>query len=63
MDVAPSQPALRLATSGVFAYVRNPVHLGLGLLVAGIGVGFASDRTLVLLVPGGSCPSLRCGTQ
>jgi protein-S-isoprenylcysteine O-methyltransferase Ste14 len=50
-NVAPSQPALRLVTSGVFAYVRNPMYLGLGLLVAGIGVGFASDWTLVLLVP------------
>jgi protein-S-isoprenylcysteine O-methyltransferase Ste14 len=50
-NVAPSQPALRLVTSGVFAYVRNPMYLGLGLLVAGVGVGFASDWTLVLLVP------------
>jgi protein-S-isoprenylcysteine O-methyltransferase Ste14 len=50
-NVAPSQPALRLVTTGVFAYVRNPMYVGLGLLVAGVGVGFASDWILVLLVP------------
>jgi protein-S-isoprenylcysteine O-methyltransferase Ste14 len=50
-NVAPSQPALHLVTSGVFAYVRNPMYLGLGLLVAAISFGLASDWTLVLLVP------------
>jgi protein-S-isoprenylcysteine O-methyltransferase Ste14 len=50
-NVTPFQPALRLVTTGVFAYVRNPMYLGLGLLVAGVGVGFATDWILVLLVP------------
>jgi protein-S-isoprenylcysteine O-methyltransferase Ste14 len=50
-NVSPSQPALRLVTTGIYAYVRNPMYVGLGLLVAGVGVGFASDWTLVLLVP------------
>jgi protein-S-isoprenylcysteine O-methyltransferase Ste14 len=52
-NVAPSQPALRLVTTGIFAHVRNPMYVGLGLLLAGVGVGFASDWTLVLLVPAG----------
>ena len=50
-NVSPSQPALRIVTTGIYAYVRNPMYVGLGLLVAGVGVGFASDWTLVLLVP------------
>jgi protein-S-isoprenylcysteine O-methyltransferase Ste14 len=50
-NVAPTQPALKLATTGIYAHLRNPMYVGLGLLVAGIGVGFASDWTLVLLVP------------
>lgn len=50
-NVAPSQPALRLVTTGIYAHLRNPMYVGLGLLVAGVGVGFASDWTLVLLVP------------
>jgi protein-S-isoprenylcysteine O-methyltransferase Ste14 len=50
-NVAPSQPALRLVTTGIYAHVRNPMYVGLGLLVAGVGVGFASDWSLILLVP------------
>ena len=50
-NVAPSQPALRLATSGVYTHLRNPMYVGLGLIVGGIGLGFASDWTLVLIVP------------
>lgn len=51
-DVNPFKPATGLATSGPYAYVRNPMYVGLGLLVAGIGFAFASDWTLVMLVPG-----------
>jgi protein-S-isoprenylcysteine O-methyltransferase Ste14 len=50
-NVAPSQPALRLVTTGIYAHVRNPMYVGLGLLAAAVGVGFASDGSLVLLVP------------
>jgi protein-S-isoprenylcysteine O-methyltransferase Ste14 len=50
-NVAPSQPALRLVTTGIYAHVRNPMYVGLGLLVTGVGVGFASDWALILLVP------------
>jgi protein-S-isoprenylcysteine O-methyltransferase Ste14 len=50
-NVAPWRPALRLVTSGIFARVRNPMYLGLGLIVLGLGFALASDWTLVLLVP------------
>ena len=48
--VNPFKPASALATTGVYAYVRNPMYVGLGLLVAGIGIALASDWTLVMLV-------------
>jgi protein-S-isoprenylcysteine O-methyltransferase Ste14 len=50
--VEPWKPALALVTSGVFEWLRNPMYVGLALLVAGIGVALASDWTLVLLLPG-----------
>ena len=31
--------------------MRNPMYVGLLLLVGGFGIAFASDWTLVLLVP------------
>ena len=50
-NVPPWKPSLRLATAGVYRYLRNPMYVGLLLLVAGIGIALASDWTLVLLVP------------
>jgi protein-S-isoprenylcysteine O-methyltransferase Ste14 len=47
----PAQPALTLVTTGIYEYLRNPMYVGLGLIVAGIGIVFASDWTLALLVP------------
>jgi protein-S-isoprenylcysteine O-methyltransferase Ste14 len=49
--VPPWKPALHLATSGIYQRLRNPMYVGLMLLVGGIGVALASDWTLVLLVP------------
>lgn len=49
-NVEPWKPATRLATTGAYRYVRNPMYVGLMLLVGGLGVGFASDWTLVLLI-------------
>jgi protein-S-isoprenylcysteine O-methyltransferase Ste14 len=51
-NVNPGQPALQLVTTGIYTHLRNPMYVGLGLMTAGIGIGFASDWTLVLLVPG-----------
>jgi len=49
--VPPWKPTLALATTGIYARVRNPMYVGLALLTAGIGVGLASDWILALLVP------------
>ena len=48
--VEPWKPSSVLATTGVYAHVRNPMYMGLALLVAGIGIALASDWTLVMLV-------------
>ena len=48
--VEPWKPSLVLITDGIFSYVRNPMYVGLALLVAGIGIALASDWTLVMLV-------------
>ena len=50
--VEPWKPALALVTTGIFRWLRNPMYVGLALVVAGIGVALASDWTLVMLVPG-----------
>jgi len=49
-NVNPYQPALALVTAGIFAYVRNPMYVGLTSIAAGIGIAFASDWTLVMTV-------------
>jgi protein-S-isoprenylcysteine O-methyltransferase Ste14 len=50
--VEPWKPATALVTDGIFRWLRNPMYVGLALLVAGIGVALASDWTLVMLLPG-----------
>ncbi len=49
-NIEPWKPSTVLTTTGVYAYVRNPMYVGLELLVAGIGIALASDWTLVMLV-------------
>lgn len=49
-NLNPYKPSLALTTTGVYAYLRNPMYVGLGLLVAGVGIALASDWTLVMLV-------------
>lgn len=49
-NVNPYKPSIALVTTGIYAYVRNPMYLGLALLVAGVGIALASDWTLVMLV-------------
>jgi protein-S-isoprenylcysteine O-methyltransferase Ste14 len=48
--INPYAPSSTLATTGVYAYLRNPMYIGLLLTVGGIGVALASDWTLVMLV-------------
>ena len=50
-EVKPWKPSLKLATDGLYARIRNPMYLGLALLVGGLGVALASDWTLVMLLP------------
>jgi protein-S-isoprenylcysteine O-methyltransferase Ste14 len=50
-NVHPWKPSLILVTGGIFAWMRNPMYVGLMLLIAGIAIALASDWTLVLLVP------------
>ena len=38
-QVNPYRASTALVVSGVYDYVRNPMYVGLALLVAGIGVG------------------------
>ena len=48
--VNPYASSTALATTGVYAYVRNPMYLGLALIVGGLGIALASDWMLVMLV-------------
>ena len=50
-NVEPWKPSLTLVTSGIFAWMRNPMYVGAMLLLAGLAVALASDWTLVMLVP------------
>jgi protein-S-isoprenylcysteine O-methyltransferase Ste14 len=50
-NVPPWKPALALATGGIYQWLRNPMYVGLGLMVAGIGIGLGSEWTLILLAP------------
>ncbi|MBN8964739.1 MAG: isoprenylcysteine carboxylmethyltransferase family protein [Rhizobiales bacterium] len=50
-SVNPWTPSRQLATAGVFQYLRNPMYAGLLLIVGGVGIAFASDWTLVMVVP------------
>jgi protein-S-isoprenylcysteine O-methyltransferase Ste14 len=50
-NVNPWKPALHLATAGVYRYVRNPMYAGMLVMAGGLGIAFASDWTLVMVVP------------
>jgi protein-S-isoprenylcysteine O-methyltransferase Ste14 len=49
-NTPPWKPALQLATTGVYRYLRNPMYVGMTLMVAGLAITLASDWMLVLLV-------------
>src|SRR5262249_48519879 len=50
-SVDPWKASVTLVTGGIFAWVRNPMYIGLLFLIAGLAIALASDWTLVLLVP------------
>jgi protein-S-isoprenylcysteine O-methyltransferase Ste14 len=45
------KPALALVTTGVFRYSRNPMYVGMSLMVVGLAIALASDWMLVALIP------------
>jgi protein-S-isoprenylcysteine O-methyltransferase Ste14 len=50
-NVEPWKPTIRLTTKGVYQYVRNPMYSGLMLMTGGIGIAFAGDWTLAMVLP------------
>lgn len=50
-NIPPYKPALHLVTGGLYAFIRNPMYVGFGFMLAGLGIAFASDWTLVLMIP------------
>jgi protein-S-isoprenylcysteine O-methyltransferase Ste14 len=49
-DPAPWEPTPEIVSTGIYRFTRNPMYVGMGLLQAGIGIGFAS-AWILLLVP------------
>ena len=49
--VEPWKPSSALVTGGIFGWLRNPMYVGLALIVVGLGIALASDWMLVMLVP------------
>jgi protein-S-isoprenylcysteine O-methyltransferase Ste14 len=45
----PWKPTRALATGGIFRWTRNPMYLGMALLLLGAALGFASPGILALL--------------
>ena len=50
-NIPPYKPALHLVTNGLYAFIRNPMYVGFGFMLAGLGIAFGSDWTLVLMIP------------
>lgn len=48
--VEPWKPSTALVAGGVFAWLRNPMYVGLALILAGLAILLASDWTLVLTI-------------
>lgn len=50
-NVNPWKPSTQLATAGIFRYVRNPMYVGMMVVVGGFGIAFASDWTMLMIIP------------
>jgi protein-S-isoprenylcysteine O-methyltransferase Ste14 len=50
-NVPPWKPALALATGGIFARLRNPMYVGVAIMLIGLGLALASDWILLLVLP------------
>lgn len=49
--VPTNEPTRTLVTTGIHAWTRNPIYLGLFLLYGGIGVAARSPWALILVLP------------
>jgi protein-S-isoprenylcysteine O-methyltransferase Ste14 len=49
--VPTNQPTRALVTSGIHAWTRNPIYLGMFLVYGGIGIAMRSPWTLILALP------------
>ncbi len=47
----PGRPTTHMVTTGVFAVSRNPIYVGAGSFIAGIGLAFNSLWVLIFLLP------------
>jgi len=50
-NVPPHKPALAIVSDGPFRYSRNPLYLGLSLILAGLALGLDSLWVLAMLAP------------
>jgi protein-S-isoprenylcysteine O-methyltransferase Ste14 len=48
--VEPWKPSSALVTDGIFGWLRNPMYVGLTLLLAGLSILLASDWMLVMTI-------------
>ena len=48
--VEPWKPSLTLVTDGIFGWLRNPMYVGLTLLLTGLAILLASDWMLVMTI-------------
>jgi len=49
--VEPWKPSTALVTGGIYGYTRNPMYLGMALLLVGLSLVFDSVTLLLMLVP------------
>ncbi len=50
-NVSPWEPAMKLVTGGIYDWLRNPMYVGIFLMLAGIAVAIGSDWLLVVIAP------------
>jgi len=48
--VEPWKPSTALVTDGIFAWLRNPMYVGLTVILAGLAILLASDWMLVMTI-------------
>jgi protein-S-isoprenylcysteine O-methyltransferase Ste14 len=48
--VEPWKPSSALVTDGIFNWLRNPMYVGLTLMLTGFAIMIASDWTLVMMI-------------